>query len=99
MESKTCSMCNFEKHIKDFHKKYTDCKDCNCKRGLKRYYERKEKTSNHRKKHYEKKEDKFLQKQNDRYIHFKELLGNYVELANRLKALEEKADNILLSTE
>ena len=36
-----------------------------------------------------KKRDKLLQKQNNGPINFKELLGSYVELENRLKALEE----------
>ena len=35
--------------------------------------------------------DKLLRKQNDRYVHFKELLTNYVELENRLKFLQEKS--------
>ena len=30
-----------EKHIKDFHNNCTDCKDCNFKRGLKNYDEKK----------------------------------------------------------
>ena len=34
-----------------------------------------------------KKTGKLLQKQKDRYIKFKELLRNYVELENRIKAL------------
>ena len=42
-----------------------------------------------RKKTMKKNTDKLLQKQTDRYIHFKELLRNYVDLENRLKALEE----------
>ena len=33
--------------------------------------------------------DRLLRKQNDRYIHFKELVTSYVELENRLKSLEE----------
>ena len=33
---------------------------------------------------------KFLQKQNNRYINFKELHKSYVELQNKLKAMEEK---------
>ena len=38
MESRTCSLCNIEKYIEDFYQRYTECKDCNSKRGLKRYY-------------------------------------------------------------
>ena len=48
MESKTCSMCDSEKHITNFYKKYAECKDCNTKRGLKRYYDYKDKISNQR---------------------------------------------------
>ena len=46
MDTKTCTMCNIEKHINNFHKRYTECKDCNRTRGLKRYYESKDKISN-----------------------------------------------------
>ena len=27
-------MCNLEKHMKDFYKKYAECEDCISKRGL-----------------------------------------------------------------
>ena len=37
MESKICTQCNIEKHINNFYKKYSECKDCNIKRGVKRY--------------------------------------------------------------
>ena len=42
------------------------------------------------KKDYEKIRHKLLQKQNNRYISFKKLPRSYVELQNRLKAMEEK---------
>ena len=29
MDTKTCTMCNIEKHINNFYKRYTECKDCN----------------------------------------------------------------------
>ena len=45
MESKICSMCCIEKHIKDLYKKYTECKKCRSIRSLKRYYENKKKIS------------------------------------------------------
>ena len=48
MESKICSMCNIEKHIGDFYKIYTDCRNCNSKTRLKGYYESKDKISNQR---------------------------------------------------
>ena len=43
-----------------------------------------------------KKREKLLQKQNERCTHFKELLRIYVELENRLKAMEEKTDEKLM---
>ena len=46
METKTCSSCNIEKHINHFYKNYSQCIDCNRARGLKRYYEGKDKISN-----------------------------------------------------
>ena len=33
--------------------------------------------------------DKILQQQNDRYIHFKDLVRSYIELDSRLKAMEK----------
>ena len=91
MNTKTCSMCNIEKHINNFYKKYSKCRDCNRARGLKRYYENKDKISNQQKTYYEKNRDRILlQKQNNRSIQFRDLVISYVELENRLKALEEK---------
>ena len=43
MESKICTQCNIEKYINNFYKKYSECKDCNIKRGVKRYYDNKKK--------------------------------------------------------
>ena len=43
MESKNCTRCNIEESIEDFYSKYTECKICNSKRSLKRYYETKDK--------------------------------------------------------
>ena len=37
-----------------------------------------------------KKNDKLLQKQNDRLLHLKELVRTYVESENRFTAMEEK---------
>ena len=76
-------MCNIEIFMKDFYKKYSECKDCFSKRGFKRYYENKDERSNQRKIIYEKKIDKLLQKQNDRFINFLELFRSYIELENR----------------
>ena len=95
MDTKTCTMCNIEKHFKNFYKKNTECIDCNRARGLKRYYENKDKISNQQKVYYEKSREKILlQKQNNRRIQFRDLVISYVELENRLKATEEKLKNL-----
>ena len=65
MENKTCTVCKIEKYINNFYKKYTECKDCRIKRGVKRYFDNKDKTSIQPKKNFEKNRDKLLQKQND----------------------------------
>ena len=91
MDSKTCTICNIEKDITNFYKKYSECIDCNRARGLKRYYENKDKISNQQKAYYEKNRERILlQRQNNRSIQFRDLVVSYVELENRLKALEEK---------
>ena len=41
MDNKTCTVCNIEKHIKNFYKRYSECKECNIKGGVKRYYDKK----------------------------------------------------------
>ena len=91
MNTKTCTNCKIEKYINNFYKKYSECRDCNRTRGLKRYYENKEKLSNQQKIYCEKnREKKLLQKQNNRGVQFRDLVISYVELENRLKAMEEK---------
>ena len=98
MDTKICSMCKIEKHINNFYKKYSECRDCNRARGLKRYYENKDKISNQQKIYYEKNRDRILlQKQNNRSIHFRDLVISYVELENRLKATEEKLKNLSIN--
>ena len=79
-------MCNIEKQIEEFYKRNTACKICNS-------HENKDKLSNQRKIYYEESKDKLLQKKNDRYIHFIDLLRSYLELENRLKVLEETTDS------
>ena len=49
-------MCNIEKQITNFYKKHSECRDSNRARGLKQYYENKDKISNQQKIYYEKKE-------------------------------------------
>ena len=29
MDTKSCSMCDIEKHTTNFYEKYSECKDCN----------------------------------------------------------------------
>ena len=62
METKTSSMCKNEKHI-EFYNKFAECTVCNCKRGLKRCYDNKEKILNERKLYSEKNTAKMLFKQ------------------------------------
>ena len=91
MNTKICTICNIEKDIKNFYKKCSEFRDCNRTRGLKRYYENKEKISNQQKMYYEKNRDGILlQKQNNRSMQFRDLVISYVELENRIKAAEEK---------
>ena len=49
MDTKTCTTCKIGKQINNFHKRYTECKDCNRTRGLKRNFENKDKLSNNKK--------------------------------------------------
>ena len=92
MDSKTCTMCIIEKHINNFYKKYSECKVCNIKRGVKRYCKNKDKKSIQQKNCYEKNREKLLQKRidlrNKRSTDFKDLVISYVELENRLKEME-----------
>ena len=87
MEIKTCTQCNIEKYINNFYKKYSECKDCNIKRGVKRYFDIKDKISIQQKIYYDKNRDKLLQKQNDyrnkRNTEFKDLARSYAELQNK----------------
>ena len=95
MDTKMCTICNIEKDINNFYKKYSECIDCNRTRGLQRYYENKDKISNQQKIYYEKNREKILlQKKNNRCIQFRDLVISYVELENRLKATEEKLENL-----
>ena len=94
MESKVCVICITEKSIDNFYIKYREWKPCNIQRSMKRYYDNKDKISMQQKIYYEKNRDKLLQKQNDyrnkRSTDYKALHRSYVELQNRLKALEQK---------
>ena len=46
MVSKVCVFCITGKSTDNFHNKERECKQCNTKRSLKRYYENKVKISN-----------------------------------------------------
>ena len=93
MDKKTCTLCNIEKHINNFYKKNSECKDCNIKRSVKRYYDNKDKISIQQNLYYGKNRDKLSQKQNDyrnkRNTEYKELLRSCAELENKLKSMEE----------
>ena len=66
MERKNCTRCNIEKHIEDFYDKFTERKNCNSIRSLKRYCENIDKIPNQKKLYYEKNRERLLQKQNAR---------------------------------
>ena len=89
MESKIYARCNLGEKIEDFYNKYTEC-NFYSNRSLKRYYENKDKVSNHKIYSMKKNREKLLQKQNDRCVDYKELLTSYVELENKLKMMAEK---------
>ena len=80
MERKTFTHSDIEIIFEDFYKKYTECKNCNRVRSLKRFYENKERLSNQRRMHYDKNREELLQKQNIRPINKKEFLRSYSEL-------------------
>ena len=43
MDSKVCVVCNMEKSNDKFYNNYRECKQCNIKRIMKRYYQNKDK--------------------------------------------------------
>ena len=93
MENKICTVCKIEKHINKFYRNYSECKDCNIKRSVKRYYNKKDRISIQQVIYHEKNREKLVQKQNDyrnkRNTEFEVLVRSYAELENKLKALEE----------
>ena len=96
MDTNVCTMCNIEKHINNFYKKYSECRDCNRARGLK--LEIKDKISNQQQIYYEKNREKiFLQKKDNRCIQFRDLDISYVEIENRIKATEKKLKNLSMN--
>ena len=101
MENKICTVCKIEKHINNFYRKYSECKDCNIKIGVKRYHNNKDKISIQQKIYYEKNREKLLQKQNHyrnkRNTEFEDLVRSYAELENRLKTTEEELKNLSIN--
>ena len=101
MENKICTVCKIEKHINNFYRKYSECKDCNIERVVKRYYNNKDKISIQQKIYYEKNREKLIQKQNHyrnkRNTEFEDLVRSYAELENRLKTTEEKLKNLSIN--
>ena len=101
MENKICTVCKIEKHINNFYRKYSEGKDCKIKRGVKRYYDNKDKISIQQKTYYEKNREKLLQKQNNyrnrRNTEFEDLVRSYAELVSRLKTTEEKLKNLSIN--
>ena len=56
MKNKTCTVCKIEKQINNFYKTFSECTDCNIKRGVKGYHNNnKQKISIEQKLYYEKK--------------------------------------------
>ena len=82
-----------------FTKKYTECIDCIRARGLKRYYENKDKISKQQKIYYERNREKILlQKQNNRSIQFRDLVISYIEL-EKFKNIRKKINLIKIVLE
>ena len=80
MDDKTCTVCNIEEHIINFYKKFSECKDCNSKRGVNRYYDNKDKTSIQQKLFYEKKEINYYRNKMFTEIKETQTLKNYIDL-------------------
>ena len=89
METKVCVVCKTEKNIENFYNKYKECKPCNIKRSVKRYYKNKGKISDQQKLYYEKNRDVLLAKskvnQQNRKSHTQQtkVLKNKVEELKR----------------
>ena len=94
MDTKICVVCNIEKSFDNFYNKYRECKQCNIRRSMKRYYENKDKLSNQRKLYYEKNRDVLLAKsklnQQNRNYERKIYKQQVEELNKKFKSLEEK---------
>ena len=92
MDSKVCVVCNIEKSIDNFYNKYRECKPCNFKRNLKRYYENTDKTSNQQKNYYDKNRDVLLAKS-------KVNQQNSKSHTQQIKDLDSKLEELRRTTE
>ena len=100
MDRKICVVCNIEKSIDNFYNKYRECKPCNIKRSMKRYYENKDKTSNQYKLYYEKNKDSLLAKskiyqQQNRKSHTQQIR----DLNNKIEELTRAMETIISKIE
>ena len=69
---KLCRMCNIEKDIDNFYKGYSECKECNIKRVMKRYNENK---------------NEVLQQRRNKYAHFKDIDNRFKALEKKINCL------------
>ena len=69
MNTKVRTICNIEKDINNFYKKYSECIDCNRTRGLNRYYENKDKISTQQKISHEKNREKYYHRNKTKEVY------------------------------
>ena len=79
MESKTYTVCDIEKQIRNFDKRYSECKGCNIERGVKCYYDNKDKITIQQKIYYEKNREKLLEKQQITETKKTQIIKNYLD--------------------
>ena len=99
MESKVCVVCNAEKSIDNFYNKYRECKQCIIQRGMKRYYENKDKLSKQRKLYYEKNRDALLAKSKINQQNRKSHTQQIKDLNNRLEELTQAMETLISKIE
>ena len=99
MDSKICVVCNIEKSIDNCYNKYRECRQCNIKRSMKRYYENKDKISNQQKLYYEKNKDFLLARsklyQQNRIPYTQQIK----DLNNKIEELTQNLETIILKIE
>ena len=79
MKSKNCTQCFIEKHINSSYKRYSECKKCINKRGIKRYYDNKDKISIQQKRYCEKKEINYYRNKTTTEIKETQTLENDID--------------------